>query len=131
MPQFRDSDICTVDYYTGRVISIGGLPWPPIRKAPMRAHIVVCSVIAVLLFVFVGLAQAKIVGFVQDRNGLINFHDEPGLCKAQALRAEFVGSDGTTVVGCWLPIPGGISVVFLDGDFFRLPASAIKPATAL
>jgi len=53
-----DSEICTVDYHTGRVMSIGGLPWPPIRKAPMRANFVICFVVAVLLFVFVGLAQA-------------------------------------------------------------------------
>lgn len=24
-----DSEICTVDYETGRIISIGGRPWPP------------------------------------------------------------------------------------------------------
>ena len=26
---FPDSEICTVDMFTGRITSIGGLPWPP------------------------------------------------------------------------------------------------------
>jgi len=47
-----------VDYYTGRITSIGGLPWQPPGKAPMRANFVICSVVAVLLFVFVGLAES-------------------------------------------------------------------------
>jgi hypothetical protein len=74
-------------------------------------------------------ASAAVVGVVEGQGSHIDFHDEPGICVGNALKAEHVPDKGARVQGCYTVGNGLVFVVFLDGEIAKVPAQAIKPPT--
>ena len=78
------------------------------------------------------LAPALAAGVVltaQEPGGSARFdlHDDAGgLCVVDARMAVYVPKTGAPIRGCWLPVDGGVRIMFLDGGTALLPASALK-----
>ena len=67
------------------------------------------------------------LAFVLTTLGVINFHDAPGPCIGTSLSAVYISADQkTTVQGCYLPAPGYVRVVFLDGDVLEFKISDLR-----
>jgi hypothetical protein len=77
-------------------------------------------------------AEAKVIAIAQSGDGArIVLHDEPGPCVGAAKMAEYVPRDGAVVRGCWLAIPGNVTVAFLDGERGTVPIDHLKKPTEL
>ena len=72
-------------------------------------------------------AHASVVGYVQAPEGRIELHEDRGLCKAEAKRAEYLPvKGGEAVPGCWISKGSFVGVVFLDGDIAQIPVAALQ-----
>ena len=71
-------------------------------------------------------AQAEVIATVDATGGRIEVHNTDGACVDGAKHVVYVGNDGKRVPGCWVHIPGGMFMVFFDGDTARVPMGALK-----
>lgn len=71
-------------------------------------------------------AQASVVAWAPSGNGVISLHGERGWCQGAARQAEYVEPGAETIRGCWVPIQGGVMVLFFDGDTAGLPTAALR-----
>lgn len=78
-----------------------------------------------LALLFAASAHADVIATVETNAGKIEVHNTDGACVDGAKHALFVGG-GKKIPGCWVHIPGGMFMVFFDGDTARVPISALK-----
>ena len=71
-------------------------------------------------------AQSKVIGTTDDGGNRIDLHDERGPCEGDALRAEYVKSNGEVTAGCWISKGPMVYVVFLDADVARIPMQSVR-----
>jgi hypothetical protein len=77
-------------------------------------------------------AEARVIAIAQSGDGArIVLHDEVGPCVGSAKLAEYIPLNGTTVQGCWLAVPGNVTVAFLDGERGKVPIEDLKKPTDL
>ena len=76
-------------------------------------------------------AHAAVIGVIDTQKGRVDLHDEAGLCTHGAMKAEYIGQDGTRVLGCWAFVGGIVSIAFLDGDSARLQPGVVRKPVVL
>lgn len=59
-------------------------------------------------------------------------HFDAGLCMGDAKRAEFIQPRAPTIPGCWKVLdPLTVQIIFLDGDYMKLPINRFKTQQAM
>jgi hypothetical protein len=92
----------------------------------MRYILAACLALAALS------ADAKVIAIAQSGDGArIVLHDEAGPCVGSAKLAEYVPLSGAIVQGCWLAVPGSVTVSFLDGERGKVPLENMTKPTEL
>lgn len=77
-------------------------------------------------------AHADVIGVARNDAGAVYLHDEPRACVGGAWYAQWRGSDGDSVDGCWRAgADGRVRVAFLDADVALIPFDAIKQPQGL
>lgn len=129
VPDPDEGLIAVIDSDTGRIVRIPGVY--PAKERRMRIPTWLMFVIAMGLFLFVGVANSRILGTVDSPPGRIELNSEAGPCLGNARSAAYVAADGSRIPGCWIHGQGGLFVVFMDGEIARIPIGAVKPPTDL
>jgi hypothetical protein len=72
------------------------------------------------------------VGVIEGSGGKTYLYPDQGpVCVGRTFKAEFVPKHGVPIGGCWMPVNGGVSLVFFDGDSGVAPSESIKKPEAL